>query len=590
MSRIFRLSVIWLVALWIPGAVDCCDGAANAHPEVIYLQPVLIIGKHAVSFYLLNKYYQRFILTFRSERQRPPNIDETKAWMEHFQAQQIVITEAEFLGFSERPEVKRTVSRMERHMLVRPGGPFFQKFATSRIHSEDELRRIYATSAREIDGLFARFRDEHALEDALDKDFAAQSAEEQTHRVRESRKREDTLVFEGHLGWPYEPFSEIASVLSAAECGRWIRYSDPNCGLYLLLVRAVSMRPQDSFEHSRPAFERIVNDVDANVARKRFRIQQLLQSELALDTAASEQVFHLCRDVPISSANLPEIQNAALAATTFFRYWDGAKTIEVSVDAYRRWLNDKIVRRIPNSATDLRESVEEYVVEELSLRSMRAEGLDTDPQFSEDRRGFTALQALDLYEREVLAPQLKIDKDDIERFYSLHLTEFRRTTRVGGRLLTFDSSKNAAACIQGFMNGDRAIPNRKTAAVSDCYVEITWDHPVRGLEMIQDEIMQSPNGSVLGPLSYGQFYLVFVKVQNMETGVMPLAMVENAIRGRLLREALDAREQELAVEFALRYEVEDHIDYSRFGLRMADVRSPWRRQTSSKLPQNVASP
>jgi hypothetical protein len=560
-----RLTILCLAAI----SGSC---VAKAAPQPVDLRPALVVGTRPISGYIFDKYYRRFVQTIGLEQQRPPSPAEAKAWLEHFLAQQIVTTEAESLGYLEHPEVQHTVARMERHMLMQPDGPLFQVIAAPVIHSDEELKTLYASSARRIDGVFARFEDEQELEEALGKDFAIQSSDEQTRRIQRCQTRPTVQVFEGRLSWPYEPFGEIATVLANAEAGHWIRHHEPDLGTYFFFVRAEAMRSLGPFEQARPAFGRMVTTVHGQMARKRYRLEQLFRAKLSLDAAMGERTLQLYRDLPKDSSALPELKDAALAPATLFRYRDGAETVVVSVDAFYRWFNDKLLRRALVSTADLYETVEDYVVEALSLKLIHQEGWDESPQFAEDRRGFAALQVLDLYEREVLAPRLPVGMAEIERYYRQHLAEFQQTLKIKGRLLTFASAHDADVWIQDYRNG---ADNQK-GAVSDSAVEVSREQPIHGMENVQQELMREPDRRVLGPLRYDDSYLVFIKHATVETGAIPLADMAESIRGRLLRPLLDAREQELAAELARRYNIEDHIDYASFGLGKAEVKVPWK--------------
>lgn len=571
-----RFSPILLATLWTTAWTVKGTGSALAKHEMVDLRPALTIGTRSVTHYAFTKYHHRFVLIFTSEHRCRPSREATEAWLERFLTKQMVITKAVSLGYLERPAVKRTVMRMERHMLMEPDGPLFEKVAAPPARTEKELRRIFAASARTIDGLFVRFRDERSLEEALGRDFKTLPLAEQMRQVRQAGKREGAQVFDGHLGWPYAPFSEIAPVLAAAKVGRWERHREPDIGVYLYFVRSVSMRPLGSFEHSWVAFGRMVKEVDARVAMKRYRMEQLNRASVSEEASAGERLLRICQALPLGAPSLPAIADPDPATATFFSYRNGAVRIRVSVDAFRRWFNDKFVRRIPRSAGELRAEVEGYVIEQRSLKLAFGDGLDAEPKFAEDRREFAALQALDLYERTVLVPKISMSTADIRRYYAKHLPEFTRTTEVRGHLLTFGTLKAATDWMHRHLGRGEAGLSRPEPAVSDRVLDISWEHPFPGLKNLQPEIMESMDGTHFGPFPHERSYLVFVKERTLEKGPLPFAIAEGTIRRKLLRQALDARERKLAVEISNHYKIVDHIDYAHFGLHKTEVKQPWR--------------
>ncbi len=554
------------------GLLAPCSRAA-----AIDLNPVLVIGTRPISRYLLEKYYLRHVEVFTSEHGRPPAQGETKAWLQHFIEQQFVITEAASRGYLDRPEVKDTVLRMERHMLMEPGSPLFQTSSTPSL-TDYELKELYSKSARVLDGMFAHFTDEASLHDALGEDFLAQSSAEQTRRIREARHRLGALIVDGRLGWPYEPLGEIAQVLDTSATGRWIRRDDPSSGIYLFYIRAVSLRTLEDFARSRSAFAQRLSLIQRRNAQKRFQLAQLTRSRLVINVDTISSVLQLCLALPSGASTMPDVADESLAHALFFSYSDGSKRVSVSIEAYRRWFNDRMVRRIPNSKADLYASIEDYVVEELSLEVARASGADADRQFAEDRKGFAAIQALDLFEREVLAPAISIGDADIEQYYSTHGSEFQRTTGVGGRKLTFGNVKDAGDWIYKHQRPGTYDEMQNVRAISNEEVEISQDHPIADLASSQQGIMMSPPGTVFGPFRTGETWLVFVKEKNIALDMVALPAVKEVIRSKLLRPLLDRREGALAVELASHYSVEDHIDYAFFGLTFDQLKLPWARE------------
>jgi hypothetical protein len=75
--------------------------------------------------------------------------------------------------------------------------------------------------------------------------------------------------------------------------------------------------------------------------------------------------------------------------------------------------------------SDLRRQCEDMAQEELDYRAAKELGIDRTAQFTEDRKGFTGLQVLDLYEREALAPHIAIPSRQVELYFDEHRSDFR---------------------------------------------------------------------------------------------------------------------------------------------------------------------
>ncbi len=207
--------------------------------------------------------------------------------------------------------------------------------------------------------------------------------------------------------------------------------------------------------------------------------------------------------------------------------------------------------------------MEDHVIAELDLMRARIEGLDATPQFVEDRRGFLALQALDLFEREVLVPKIEITTDEIARYYQTHAVEFANAGPIRGRLRSFHELKAAVDWLQRYRaDGTATDPT----VVAEREVEVSEERPLPGFENLRLLALHSPAGSAVGPLSSGGQFHVFVRDDLPEINLAQLPKVQETIRFRLLRQKLDASIRDLARDLSTRYLIENHIDYARYGV------------------------
>ncbi|HYP18063.1 MAG TPA: hypothetical protein VEQ65_12700, partial [Opitutus sp.] len=266
---------------------------------------------------------------------------------------------------------------------------------------------------------------------------------------------------------------------------------------------------------------------------------------------------------------------STFADQTLCRYRIGAEAFAMTAEEFRATFNQWFIRRIPRDIGALRRAAEDMVVEELDFREARARGIDRTAQFVEDRRGFGGFHVLDLFEREVLQPKLKIDAAAVERSYGERAAEFVEITRIRGRLAEF-ATPDAAGAWMGQMNPVASRPP-SSAPQRETELVVERDKPILGLEAFHSMLFASEVGAPLGPWQRGNAWVVFVKSEDLERSLIPLAAVAPRIRADLERAALDAELLRLAQELAPGLKIENAIDHAEFG----GQERPW----SAALPR-----
>ena len=545
----------------------------EAAPLVVDQRAALDMGSHHVSNYLVDKYYTRFAAGVRQEKHRTASAAESKAWFEQFVAKQVVIAYAISLGYLCRPEVAGNVARMERHMLTQAAGPFYEQlYKQLPPVSDTTIKSLYTHMFDEVDGIVARFNDDAVAVVSLGGDFDERTADEQTLRILKCRVRDDVEVMDGQMSWPFRPFSEIADVLRTAPSGRWFKHREPSFGTFYIFIRGVKPKPAANFSSDEKGFRMYVQLIQQEIFQRRRRYELLASAAFALDGPIANRMLVACQDLVPAENQIPETPVKAFAAEQLFCYRVGQETTIVTVEAYRRHFNELYIRQLPHAMADLRRTAEDMAVEDLDFRAARAQGIDRTPQFIEDRLGFAGFQALDLFEQEVLVPKLGIGQPEIERYYVEHLSEFLHTSKIRGRLLTFETLEKALTWNRQQKVAPGTLPIEvKTIPSGDQEMELTSDQTIPDLEASQEILFRIPEGAVFGPVQRGQFYVCFLKQKNLATSPVPLSAAAATIRRTLVREALDTRELTLAAELGPRLRVEDHIDYARYGVTTNDL-------------------
>jgi hypothetical protein len=536
---------------------------------------VLRVGQHTLSQYLLDKYYDRFVDSRRQRVGRPPSSNEIKAWLEIFLAQQVLIAHADRLGYFQRAEVRHAVGRMERHMLSEPVSSIYRHSAEGTELSASKIQDLHRQSLAITDAIIARFDHRAAMVVHLGGDFFQCPVAEQTRRVLAAKNRDEVQVADGPLSWPYAPFMEIGEIVATIPAGCWIQHDDPEFGHYLVFIRNVyppAAEPGEPPEH----FTHLIRRIEGEVGQTRAGKRLLATASFSFENQAAELGLAYWRQFTPNTGLLPELPDRDLARVRLASYHLAGQTITISLDAYRRMFNELYIRRLPRQAKDFRHDVEKMVLSELNLRAARMDHMDELPRFVEDRRGYAGLQALDLFEREVLASHGSISQSEIAQYYRGHVEEFLRVTRIRGRWLEFPSALGALLWIQ--RREKQLDPGHDPAVpLVDREVELSLEAPPLGLERSIHTIFSSPMSAKAGPFSCGLVHVVFIRQANLASSPEPFAQSSGVIRQILTRRAWDKRELMLAVEIAPLFKIEDTIDYTRYGMTREQLSLPWPR-------------
>jgi hypothetical protein len=549
-----------LLLLALSGDALRADGAAPTLDHRI----VLRIGTYELSGYLIDKYHRRFSDAEHQRLGRPPEQAAHREWLELFLAQQLIVAHAESQGYGARPEVRRIVDQMERHMLTQPEGPFYQTLYSHEPIDDDRLRRLHERSQIVRQVVLVRFNDETTALSALGADFTRQTDEEKLRRIKTCRDRGDALVHDGAIAWPFEPFSEIGDLLDKTSAGEWIEHRDPLFGIYRGYVREMNTQPGPALDAIRTQFEAMVQRVDRQKIQRRRRAELLAAADFRLQTATAERVVERIRTLSPATPQIPETLLAALASEPLFSYRIANNGVTVTVETYRQQFNDRLIRRLPGMLRLLRLDTENMVVEELDFQAACAQGIPNSLQFAEDRAGFRRMQILDLLEKEMLLPSIQIEPGEIESYYRGHTAEFQRTSRIAGRLFTFESEEMLKAWQR------QPSPNAHGENL-----EVSSAHPLAGFEAFHTNLMQAPPGVPFGPVKRADGYAVFIKEKNVAIEPLPLAEARPLIHAKLQRRHLDEKERQLAAELTRQFQIEDQIDYIRYGLDREELRLPW---------------
>ena len=249
-------------------------------------------------------------------------------------------------------------------------------------------------------------------------------------------------------------------------------------------------------------------------------------------------------------------------------YIQDGKPYSVMASEWIRYFDLLFVRAIPTRDVALKRSIENMIIAAIDIETARALGLDQEPKFVEDRKHYLNAQALEWFERERLIPEISISEEVIAAFYLQHGKAFSRSIAAKGTLFRFENKEAAMRWLQSYRLNER----NDQLADSVEEVEVTQDQPIPSLEALTHQILNTPKGQLIGPISTKDYVLIFLK-QSSKREQIPMEEMTDYIVETLTRDRLHTLEKELAPEYCKTFEIEDNIAYENYGA--TTVKNPW---------------
>lgn len=545
-------------AILLGTLVIACGGPAHAEmvPVPIDQRIALGIGTHKVSHYIIDKYYNRSISSL-AQKSEEARVQASKGWLELFLARQVVIAHAASLGFADRSEVRDVVGNMERHMLTQSRGPYYEAIYSPPVVTKERLHACYQKSDVRRQISIVRFDNGALAANLLGADFSSQNTEGKLRLISAISGELGVTFHKGTMSWPFEPFIEIEDLLSNATVGEWLEHRDSLLGTYYAFIHADLDQPQPKFTDHQVQLELIISEVDRRTFLRRHRARCLATAEFRLQLPVAQRLLKGLQSLPWMTTHISKDQFEEFGEETLFQYRIDGTLVVISAEQYREYLNRLFIRKAPTDLATLSASAKDMVVENYDLNAALASGIHRTPQFSEDRHGFRHLQILDYYEKTCLLTATTPNAEEIVQYYNDHPAEFRRIVSVRGRLFTGTAAEQ---------NGLEVVET----------IDITLDNAPAGFEGMVSFILRSPLGTRFGPVQRGKEFVSFIKDEDLKIGDVPLEEASGQIKADLQRQRLDQRVLQLARGLAKDFKIQDHIDYTRYGLTAAEVAVPWR--------------
>jgi hypothetical protein len=532
--------------------------------------PALEIGHYRVTNYITSKYYCRYIDGIEQSYHRSATVAEQHDWFKAFIARNVVIAYAQSLGYHKRGEVLKCVNQMERHMLTQSQGPYYIYMYGQQAAASKALTQLYHDNrSTEVDCLVAQFKDDAQSIDSLGSDFLALSESEKELRVKACAASDDVEVLDTNLSWPFKPIGELASLLLTVPVGIWLKEKVPSFGTYLILIRSRHAKPPTGIGESDAQFLSTLKQSTDELFFQRHHNNLIINSSFTFFPETANRVVDVCANLNGNAYIIPEDSMNSFINLPLFRFMVGSELKIVTTHEYAAYFNDQFLRSIPRDLPALRKSAEDMAVAELDIRAARKMGIDQTEQFQEDREGYSALVALDLFEKDILLAQLEETGPDVLKYYIDHKLDFEQVSRIGARLVYFAKLDDALTWNQQRLNLYSVKAKDDVGVgipVSDSIIEISRSKAITGLEWLQNAFFGASPGTTIGPIKSGKLILLFIRRENLATGMIPFDQAAPHIRPIIERRLLDAREVGFSEELRTRFKVIDKIDYTRYAL------------------------
>ncbi len=525
--------------------------------ETIDLRPVVRLNGHEVSAYVMEKNLNRYAHLAVPGATKPDG-DNLANGRKLFVAQQIVIEEASRLGYLDRTSVVETVSRMERYMLTQTSGPFYETLYRKLEPGSDERPALYAKSARIYDLIIVRFSDLNSARTTLGTGFKDLPVLEKQIRLAACCGNPVLLTCNGRMVWPFGPFSECAGALEKISDQQFLDEYQTPTGIFFAYVRKTEPRPFVATDSDREAFFQSLSKIRQLQLLRERRARLLADAQFSINQSVLDRMVHKLEGERIIANQFPLPALEEFGNEPLFSYLIDGSARQITVNEFALQFNQRMVRSIRLAPENISESARDTVMEELDLREARQREIDQTPKFKEDRENFRRYQALDLYEREKILPEIAISETAIADYYAEHQKTFAQPKKVAVRKLFFPDKKAAADFASLTMTGQTKAGEGPAAAA---LLVVARETPIQGLEYLTDTILMSSPGTVLGPIEQQDGKTtVLVRDETVESTIPVLTQVSPQIKSRLERSAMDQRELTLAAEFRKTISVEDLTD------------------------------
>jgi hypothetical protein len=523
---------------------------------------------YAVSQYLLDKYYERYVEEMGKKNGRMPTALESRNWLNQFIVKQILIADSISRGFGCRIEITQEVDRMERNVLSSATGPLYRSlYQADQNYKDIDAQAVVFGLEHQIKGMIVRFRSSSLAAEALGADFATCSSKERVDRLEQLPQTPGIESLSGALKWPYSPFEAIAALIPRARVDKLECFSLPKGVMCYMYIKEISTQTSPKAIRSAASLTGYAEMFRQSLIRRSRRDDVLYAARVEFDNEILQRMSEALVLLQSTDETVPEAPSILSSTEILGRYRLASGTMNVTCNDFRCYLNNLFLRKIPKGTQQIRDSIGDMIVQEVDVRDARRLGLDKTPEFVGDRDGYAGLECLDLFEKEILEPEINLSSKDLEFYYAAHQSEFREVRSVLLTSLEFPSNITAEMWLdlRALSSAGTGYPQTRKQ------VELVKGQSIAGFENFSRMFFSCRDGQAIGPVSVDGKTFVFIKEKDTSIGLTPYSSQAGKIHAILRRQRMDELEFSLAMSDLLKFKIRNNIDYSHFGENAAIV-------------------
>jgi parvulin-like peptidyl-prolyl isomerase len=202
--------------------------------------------------------------------------------------------------------------------------------------------------------------------------------------------------------------------------------------------------------------------------------------------------------------------------------------------------------------------LDRMIADHLMEAEALARGHGDTPAVERELRAYETRILVPRYLDEVLAPRIRVDREEAEAYYAEHRESFRKPPRLHLSQVTLASAgeadRVAALAREGadfaWLARQRSIDNHREAGGDKGWVE-----PQPGVDSFNDKLLAAEVGDVLDPVALDDEHVVFKVTGREEQGTYTFQEVSGNVRQALFDQKANAAIDELVTTLRERSEV-----------------------------------
>jgi len=309
------------------------------------------------------------------------------------------------------------------------------------------------------------------------------------------------------------------------------------------VVRGVSPRSVPELSECSGALSRELREIAKIKLRNQRRSDLLTECSWSIRLDNTEALWVKIAGSFSRGAALSEDILAGLVGAQLAEYSCNGRKVQIAAVDFVRDFMQGVARVAPSDPWALRVAIEDMVVRKFDYAAAVSLGMDQTQQFLEDRGNFELNQALALYEKEELCPQIAVSEDDLRRFYLDHKELYKSPVDITGVLYVYSTNDLARKAQAAVACGNSGSVVQHVERIVDPFV-LQRDAPPVSVGVSCNALTALPAGQFFGPFPYRDKFALFCKKTSGELKPPCFEELKERMRLHCLRERLNAMEWE----------------------------------------------